>query len=60
MDGGSWHCIEGSDQDHPREKEMQKGKWLSKEALQTAMEKTEDKDKEKRKDISIWIQSSKE
>ena len=24
MDGGSWHCIGGSDQDHPQEKEMQK------------------------------------
>ena len=26
MDGGSWHCTRGSDQDHPQEKEMQKGK----------------------------------
>ena len=26
MDGGSWHCIGGSDQDYPHEKEMQKGK----------------------------------
>ena len=26
MDGGSWDCTEGSDQDHPQEKEMQKGK----------------------------------
>ena len=26
MDKGSWHCTEGSDQDHPEEKEMQKGK----------------------------------
>ena len=25
MDGGSWHCTGGSDQDHPQEKEMQKG-----------------------------------
>ena len=24
MDGGLWHCIGGSDQDHPQEKEMQK------------------------------------
>ena len=26
--GGSWHCIGGSDQDHPQEKEMQKGKMI--------------------------------
>ena len=26
MDGGSWHCTEGCAQDHPQEKEMQKGK----------------------------------
>ena len=26
MDGGSWDCTGGSDQDHPQEKEMQKGK----------------------------------
>ena len=25
MDGGLWHCIGGSDQDHPQEKEMQRG-----------------------------------
>ena len=26
MDGGSWQCIGDRDQDHPQEKEMQKGK----------------------------------
>ena len=26
MDRDSWHCTGGSDQDHPQEKEMQKGK----------------------------------
>ena len=36
MDRGSWHGIEGSDQDHPQEKEIQKAKWLSEEALQIA------------------------
>ena len=36
MDRGSRHCTRGSDQYHPQEKEMQKGKWLSDEALQTA------------------------
>ena len=28
MDGGSWHCTGGSDQNHPEEKEMQKGKMV--------------------------------
>ena len=36
MDGGSWHCTGGSDQDHLQEKQMQKAKWLSEEALQIA------------------------
>ena len=46
MNGGSWHCTEGRDQDHPQEKEMQKGKMLSEEALQIAGEKIEAKGKE--------------
>ena len=28
MDGGLEHCIGGSDQNHPQEKEMQKGKMV--------------------------------
>ena len=28
MDRNSWHCTEGSDQDHPQEKEIQKGKMV--------------------------------
>ena len=28
MDRGSWHCTEEKDQDHPQEKEMQKGKMV--------------------------------
>ena len=28
MDGGSWYCTAGSDQDHHQEKEMQKGKMV--------------------------------
>ena len=28
MDGGSWHCTGGRDQDHPQEKEMQKDKMV--------------------------------
>ena len=38
-------CTGGSDQDHPQEKEMQKGKWLSEEALQIVVKKREAKSK---------------
>ena len=38
MDGGLRHCTGDRDQDHPWEKEMQKAKWLSEEALQIAVE----------------------
>jgi len=44
MDWGLWHSTGGSDQDHTQEKEMQKGKQLSEEALQIA-EKREVKGK---------------
>ena len=62
MDIGSWHCIEGSDQDHPQGKKNEKGKmkWLSEEALQIAEKEVKLKAKEKSKDIPIWMQSSKE
>ena len=53
MDGGSWHCTGGSDQDHPQEKKCKKAKWLSVEALQIPEEKEKLKAKEKRKDIPI-------
>ena len=33
MDGGSWHCTGGSDQDHPQEKEKQKGNMVVWEGL---------------------------
>ena len=45
MDGGSWRYTGGNDQDHPQEKEMKKAKWLSEEALQTAMKRREAKGK---------------
>jgi len=45
MDGGSWHCTGDRDQDHPQEKEMQKAKWLSEEALQIAEKRREVKSK---------------
>ena len=39
------HCTRGSDQDHPKEKEMEKAKWLSEEALQIAVNRREVKSK---------------
>ena len=36
MDGDLEHCTGGSDQNHPQEREMQKAKPLSEEALQIA------------------------
>ena len=48
------------DQNHLQEEEMQKGKMLSEEALQITEDRREVKGKGERKDISIWIQSSKE
>ena len=36
MDGGSSHCTGGNNQDYPPEKEKQKAKCLSDEALQIA------------------------
>ena len=45
MDRGSWHCTGGNDQDHPQEKEMQKSKWLSEEALQIAEKRRQAKNK---------------
>ena len=48
MDVGLWHCTGSSDQDDPQEKEMQKGKWLSEEALQIAEKRREVKGKEEK------------
>ena len=45
MDGGSWRCTGGSDQEHPQEKEMQKAKWLTEEALQIYKKRRESKGK---------------
>ena len=43
----------------PKKKKCKKAKWLSEEALQIAVKRREAKKKEKRKDIPIWMQSSK-
>ena len=45
MEEGLWHRTGDRDQDHPQEKEIQKAKWLSEEALQTAMKRREAKSK---------------
>ena len=42
----------------PMEKKCKKAKWLSEKALQIAVK--EEKQKANEKDISIWMQSSKE
>ena len=39
------HCMGGSDQDHPQEKECKKAKWLSEEALQIAEKRRQAKGK---------------
>ena len=45
MGGGLCHCTGGSDQDYPQEKEIKKGKWLSEEALQIAVDRRDVKGK---------------
>ena len=59
MNGGLWHCIGGSDQDHLQEKEMQKGKMAAWGGLRKLRKEEKWEEKEKRKDIPIWMQSSK-
>ena len=59
MDGGSWHCTGGRNQDHPQEKEMQKGKMVVWGGLTNSC-KEKQKENEKSKDTPFWIQSSKE
>ena len=44
----------------PKKKKCKKAKWLSDKALQIAVKEEKQKAKEKMKDISIWMQSSKE
>ena len=44
----------------PKKKKCKKTKWLSEEALQITDKRKDAKGKEKRKDINIWMQSSKE
>ena len=44
----------------PKKKKCKKAKWLFEEALQIAVKRREGKAKEKRKDIPVSMQSSKE
>ena len=44
----------------PKKKKCKKAKWLSEEALQIAWKEEKQKAKEKRKDVPIWMWSSKE
>ena len=48
MDRGSWHCTGDRDQDHPQEKEMQKGKIAVWGGLTNSCEKKRSK-KQRRK-----------
>ena len=43
MDRGSWHCTGGRDQEHPQEKEMQKGKMVVWGGLTNSYEKKRSK-----------------
>ena len=49
MDGGLQHCIQGGDQNHPKEKEMQKAKWFSEKRQQIAEKKREVKERKRSK-----------
>ena len=45
MDRGLWHCTGGKDQDHPQEKEMQKGEIVVWGGLIIAVKRREAKGK---------------
>ena len=49
MDGGSWHCTGGRDQDHPQEKEMQKEKMVVRGGLANSYEKKSERQKKKKR-----------
>ena len=60
MDGGLWRCTGGSDQDHPQEKDMQKGKLVVWQALQIAVKRKEAKGKGEKERYTHLNQSAKE
>ena len=49
MDGGSWHCTGGRDQDHPQGKDMQKGKMVVWGGLTNSCEKKRSESKGEKK-----------
>ena len=51
MDGGSWHCIGGGDQDDPQEKEMQKSKMAVWGGLTSSWEKKRSKSQRRKGNI---------
>ena len=53
MEGVSWHCTGGRDQDHPQEKEMQKGQMIIWGDLTNSYEKKRQNAKDKRKNTPI-------
>ena len=63
MNRGSWHYTGGSDQNHPQEKEMQKGKMVLWGGLTKKREakkkRREAKGKGEKENIPIWMESSK-
>ena len=59
MDGGSWYCTGGSDQDHPKKKKCKEAKWLSEEALKIAENRRDAKgkgEKERYTDVNAEFQ----
>ena len=60
MDRGSQHWTGVINQNHPKKNKFKKPKWLSEEALQIGEKKEKWKAKDKKKDITNWMQSSKE
>ena len=60
MDGGHDTVQEAVIKTIPKKKKCKKAKWLSEGALQIAEKRRKLKAKEKRKDIPIQMQSSKE
>ena len=57
---GIWDIQQTGIKTIPKEKKCKNAKWLSEEALQIAVKRREAKSKGEKKDISIWMQISKE
>ena len=57
MNRGLWHCTGAVIQDHYQEKERQKGKMVVRGGLTNSWEKK--RSKRQRRNLTIWIQSSK-